>query len=153
MSLYRQPGRFGTRVIAVAAVAALVAGLVLGLVLGRATAPDPTLADRVADLRNGLAEARQGVELVATEYPQAVRGGRVVARTEYAAAKADVQRARDTVDARRGDLRALGKADRVQRALDDLHAAIAARADPARVRVLGDAANAALRDVTGGASR
>ena len=148
MSLYRQPGRFGTRAIAGAAAVAVVVGLVLGFALGRSTAPDPSLADKVAGLRTALAPAREGVELVATEYPQAVRGGRVVAKTEYAAAKADVQRARAAVDAHAADLRAVGKAAALQRALADLAAAVDQRADPARVRQLGDAANAALRDAT-----
>lgn len=148
MSLYRQPGRFGTRTIAIAAGAALVAGLVLGFALGRSTAPDPTLAEKVAGLRTALAPAREGVELVATEYPQAVRGGQVVAKTEYAAAKADVQRARAAVDAQVADLRAVGKAATLQHALTDLATAVDQRAEPARVRQLGDAANAALRDAT-----
>jgi hypothetical protein len=148
MSLYRQPGRFATRTIAMAAGAALVAGLVLGFALGRSTAPDPTLAEKVAGLRTALAPARQGVELVATEYPQAVRGGQVVAKTEYAAAKADVQRARDAVDAHAADLRAIGRAAALQRALAELAAAVDRRADAAEVRRLGDAANAALRSAT-----
>ena len=148
MSLYRQPGRFATRTIAVAVGAALVAGLVLGFVLGRSTAPDPTLAEKVAGLRTSLAPAREGVELLATEYPQAVRGGRVVAKTEYAAARSDVQRARDAVDAHAADLGAIGKAAALQRALADLAAAVDQRADAARVRQLGDAANAALRRAT-----
>ena len=148
MSLYRQPGRFATRTISIAVGAALVVGVVLGFVLGRSTAPDPTLADKVAGLRSALAPAREGVELLATEYPQAVRSGRVVAKTEYAAAKSDVQRARDAVDAHAADLRALGKAAALQRALADLAAAVDQRADAARVRQLSDTANAALRSVT-----
>ena len=120
----------------------------LGFALGRSTAPARTLAENVAGPAHGLAPAREGVELVATEYPQAVRGGRVVAKTEYAAAQADVQRARDAVDAHAADLRAVGKAAALQRALADLAAAVDQRAEPARVRQLGDAANAALRGAT-----
>lgn len=148
MSLYRQPGRFGARTVGLAAAGALVAGLVLGLVLGRATAPDPTLAEKIAELRGSLQEARQGVELVATEYPQAVRGGQVVAKTEYAAARSDVKRAQDAVASRRADLDALGQGDATSKALADLAAAVARRADPARVRQLSDAAEAALRSAT-----
>src|SRR5919202_3674582 len=107
MSLYRQAGRTSGRTLAIAAVVALVVGLAGGYALGRATAPKPTLAEQVADLRTALGPAQEGLELSATEYPQAVRGGRVVAPTEYAAAKADVQRAKDAIAGARADLRAL----------------------------------------------
>lgn len=148
MSLYRQPGRFGTRAIAFAVAGAVLAGLVVGFALGRTTAADPTLADQVAALRGGLGTAREGVELVATEYPQAVRGGRVVARTEYGAAQSDVQRARDTVAKHAADLRAIGRLEDVQQALARLTAAVNQRADPAEVRRLADAAQTSLRDAT-----
>jgi hypothetical protein len=78
MSLYRQAGRASGRTLALAAVAALLAGLLAGFLLGRSTAPDPTVAEKVADLRSRLRPAEQGLELTATEYAQAVRGGRVV---------------------------------------------------------------------------
>src|SRR4051812_27525619 len=93
MSLYRQAGRASGRTLAIAAGVALVVGLAAGFAIGRASAPEPTLADRVADLRAKLGPAREGIELSATEYEQAVRDGRVVAPTEYGAAKADVDRA------------------------------------------------------------
>src|SRR4051794_26935419 len=108
MSLSRQAGRASGRTLAVAAVVACVVGLALGFALGRLLAPEPTLADKVADLRTKLAPAREGIELSATEYAQAVRNGRVVAPTEYSAAKADVQRAADALATSRADLRALG---------------------------------------------
>src|SRR3954464_9567342 len=94
MSLYRQAGRASGRTVLIAAAAALVVGLLAGVPLGRSTAPKPSLADKVADLRASLAPAREGLELAATEYGQAVRSGRVVGTTEDGAAKAEGQSSR-----------------------------------------------------------
>ena len=145
MSLYRQAGRTSGRTLLIAAVVALLAGLVGGYVLGRATAPAPTLAEQVADLRTTLGPAAEGVELSATEYPQAVRNGKVIAPTEYQAAKADVQRAKDAVAGARADVRALdpSRAASLDQALDALGSAIDEKADPNQVKQLSsDAANA-----------
>ena len=59
MSLYRQAGRTSGRTLIIAAVVALVVGLAGGYALGRATAPKPTLADKVADLRSALGPPRR----------------------------------------------------------------------------------------------
>jgi hypothetical protein len=152
MSLYRQAGRASSRTLLIAAAAALAIGLIAGFAVGRATAPKPSLADKVADLRAGLAPAREGLELAATEYGQAVRSGRVVAPTEYAAAMADVQRASDTIAHNAADLRALdaARAAALDRAMAGLRVAMSRRADPATVRRLGDGASAALRAAGGG---
>jgi hypothetical protein len=151
MSLYRQAGRASTRTLAIAAAVALVVGLAVGFFVGRASAPEPTLADRVADLRTKLGPAREGIELSATEYEQAVRDGRVVAPTEYGAAKADVQRAADAVASSRAELRALDRdrAARLDQSLAALRAAVSRRADPATVRRLAVVASAQLRVAIG----
>jgi hypothetical protein len=151
MSLYRQAGRASGRTLAIAAAVALVVGLAAGFAIGRATAPEPTLADRVADLRTKLGPAREGIELSATEYEQAIRDGRVVAPTEYGAAKADVQRAADAVASSRADLRALDRdrAARLDQSIAALQAAVGRRADPATVRRLAVVASAQLRVAIG----
>jgi hypothetical protein len=152
MSLYRQPGRVATRTLAIGAVVALVIGLLGGFVLGRVTASDPTLAEKVAELRTQLGPADQGIELTATEYSQAVRDGRVTAPTEYGAAKADVQRVRAVLAATRADLRALSaaKAAALEQAVGELDAGVQQRVDPADVQRRSDAARSALDDLFGG---
>jgi len=151
MSLYRQPGRVAARTVALAAVATLVVGLIAGFALGRGTAPDPSLADQVADLRDELAPGREGLELTATEYAQAVRGGRVVAPTEYAAAKADVARVQATVAGSRADLRALNvaRAAELERSVAALSSAVDRRSSPAVVQALSTRADAALTAAAG----
>jgi len=151
MSHNRQAGRASTRTLAMAAAVALVVGLAVGFFVGRASAPEPTLADRVAGLRTKLGPAREGIELSATEYEQAVRDGRVVAPTEYGAAKADVQRAADAVASSRADLRALDRdrAARLDQSIAALRAAVSRRADPATVRRLAVVASAQLRVAIG----
>src|SRR3954452_2675842 len=151
MSLYRQAGRAGGRTLAIAGAVALVVGLAAGFAIGRASAPEPTLADRVADLRAKLGPAREGIEASAPEYEGAVRDGRVVAPTEYGAAKADVERAAAAVAASRADLRALDRdrAARVDQSLAALRGAGRRRADPATVRRLAVIASAKLRVASG----
>jgi hypothetical protein len=151
VSLYRQPGRTAVRTVVIAGVVALVVGLITGFALGRGTAPEPTLSDKLADLRSELEPARAGLELSATEYSQAVRAGRVVEPTEYAAAKADVERARSAVDGARSDLRALSpaRAAAVDRSVAALAAAVERKAPPAVVEALSQRAQAALAAAAG----
>jgi hypothetical protein len=147
MSLYRQAGRASGRTLLIAVGAALLIGLLAGFGLGRATAPDPTLAEKVADLRRAVRPADQGLELTATEYGQAVRRGRVVEPTEYQAAQADLKRVDEALAAQRAGLRALGaeRAGALERAVAALRAAVGRRAEAADVQRLSDAARAALR--------
>src|SRR3954452_8846103 len=131
MSLYRQAGRASARTLILATVAALAVGLAAGFALGRGTAPEQNLAGQVADLQRKVRPAEEGLELTATEYGQAVRGGRVVAPTEYQAAQADLRRANAAIAGARADLRALGAARAVEleRSVAAVRAAVARRAD------------------------
>jgi hypothetical protein len=156
LSLYRQAGRAGARTLAGVGIGALVAGGGIGYAIGASGGDDSTssVRDAVAAMRADLAPAASGLELVATEYPQGVRGGKVVAQTEYTAAKADVERARQAIERRADDLRALS-AERyaaLEQSLDDLGVAIARVAPEDAVKRLASRAAgdlAALRGRSG----
>jgi hypothetical protein len=151
VSLYRQPGRVAARTLALVALAALAVGLAAGFAAGRASKSDPTLASQVDDLRDRLEPARQGLELVPTEYPQGVRGGRVVSAPEFEGAQAAVRRAQSTIAANRDDLRALSaaRAEALDRAMTALATAMQQHRGPAEVKRLAEAASAALRAAAG----
>jgi hypothetical protein len=151
MSLYRQAGRTSGRTLLIAAAVALVVGLAGGYALGRAAAPEPTLADNVADMREKLGPASEGIELTATEYGQAIRDGRIVAPTEYKAAQADVERANAAVASVRTELREFdaARAAALEMALAALGAAVDSKADAAEVKQLSDDASTALNAVLG----
>jgi len=105
LSLYRQPGQTRRRrrlALAVGRSPRLLVAVVVGLTLPLLLAP--TRAERLAGARSAASEALDGLELLGHEYGQAVRGGRVVAPTEYAAAKADVARARAAVASHADDI-------------------------------------------------
>jgi len=130
MSLYREPGqaRRRRRLIAAVTVAAVVViALVIALV-ARSSGP-PGHAERVKAAHAAAGQALDGLELVEIEYGQAVRDGRVVAPTEYQAAKGDVQRARDALVQHRDDVQAVDPAGlaRAERALDAVRAAVEER--------------------------
>jgi hypothetical protein len=139
------------RTLALVAGAALLVGLVAGLAIGRATKSEPSLADKVADLRSQLRPAREGIEILPNEYEQAVRGGRVIAPTEYDGARGVVKRARAAVRAASSDLRAYdaSRADDLDHRLADLESAVQRRADPAEVTRAAAAARTALSAFTG----
>ena len=151
MSLYREAGRFGQRALVIGVLVAMVAGLAGGFALGRATAPDETLADRLTEFRDDLAPATQGLLLVPPEYAQGVRGGKVVARPEYDAAKSAARRATETIGRERSGLEALSRsrAQTVEARVRRLSQAVEDIAPPDRVKVLSEAAAAALNDALG----
>lgn len=146
MSLYRQPGRYGARPLAAAAVAAFAAGALIAFFAGRATAPEPTLAEQVAVVRGALQPARQGIEILPNEYRQAVRAGGASSPAELAGVKAGVKRIQATVRARRADLVTLdaGAARRLDDAVEALAAAVESGATPEQVRRQAESASAGL---------
>jgi hypothetical protein len=148
MSLYRQAGRTRrNRRIAAGGAGVVVAVAVLVIVLAGSGGGPPSHAARVKAARSAAAEALDGVELLTVEYGQAVRGGRVVAGTEFAAAKADVLRARQSLADHAADLDAVDAAARVraQDALAALAATVGRRADIAQAVA---AARSALQPFT-----
>lgn len=133
MSLYRQAGHARRRRrIAVGAAVAAVAVVVLVVVLATSGGTSaPTHAQRAQAARSAAAEAGDGLDLLGIEYGQAVRGGQVLAATEYQAAQADVQRARKSLADHAADLDAVDPAAhrRADAALAALAAAVGRRAD------------------------
>ena len=146
MSLYREAGRTSWRALVAGVVIALLVGGAAGYAIGRSSAPDPSLADQVADLQGRLAPAREAIELTTTEYPQAVRDGKIVAPTEYQAAKADVARARDSIAAALADLRAVdaARAQRLKETVAALGTAVDRRVATSEVDELARAVSNAL---------
>lgn len=151
MSLYREASRRRRLPLLVAA-AALAVGVPTGFGIGRATAPEPTVADALERVRAELRTARDALELLAIEYPQAVSDGRVTAPTEYDAALADLRRARDAFERARDDLAAItpAAAARVDRLLADVAALVDRKAPAAQVAARAREAEQALRELPGG---
>ena len=68
MSLYREASGRGKAVVGAVVLGAAVAMLALGFFVGRATAPEPTLDSRIADLREQARLVTDALELVAIHY-------------------------------------------------------------------------------------
>jgi hypothetical protein len=134
MSLYREVGG-GVRRLALLVGVALAVGVLGGFVLGRVSKGEASLADKLAGTRDRYQKVPDALELLRIEYPQAVHGNQVVARTEYDAAKADVERARQSLDDMADDLRALApqRVDLAERQLAALAELVAKPAPPEQV--------------------
>lgn len=149
MSLYRQPGSRSFRLAIGAAALGLVVGLAIGLLAGRGGGEPPSLRESLASVRDRLRPASSGLELVAIEYREAVRGGRVVAPTEYAAARADLRRARQAIEVSKADLVALQPrlTARLEAQLKELERLVAGRTPAPRVVALAGQAQDSLRAI------
>jgi hypothetical protein len=126
MSLYRQAGKARrNRRSMILGVVGLVVIVVLIVVLATSGGGPPSHADRVKSAKSAAGEALDGVELLTVEYPQAK------APTEFAAAKADVQRARQSLSGHEADFVAVDAAAyrRATAALAALAAVVAQRGD------------------------
>jgi hypothetical protein len=153
MSLYRQAGGRGTRALVATLVAGLLIGALAGFLAGRGSVEERSAAEVVAEARAELKPVAAGVDLVPIEYESAVRNGKVVARTEYAATQEAAARAAADLAAASEDLRTIdhGSYEAAAQAIADLEAAIDDVAPPTRVEDLARAASARIEALSGGA--
>lgn len=134
MSLYREAGRRRRWLLPLSIALAAALGFVAGF-FGRGGDGSTSLASAVERLQREVKPALDGLELVRIEYREAVRDGSVAAPSEYAAARADVGRAREVVARIRADLAVLdaSAAGRAEAQLTDLAALVERRAPPGQV--------------------
>jgi hypothetical protein len=147
MSVYRQAGRGRPALLAAVAVAALLAGVGLGAALFGGDDSEPSLRDAIGRLRGDLRPATESLDALPIEYEQGVRGGRVVAPTEYDGARGHLEQATKTVRAAHDDLALLSPADAaaVDKSLATLTSLVSRHADAAQVEAAARAAAEAIR--------
>lgn len=146
MSLYREVRRRSWRLVAVAGLLGLGAGFAIGLAIGGGGG-QPPLRSVLSDLQRETSPALDGLQLVAIEYPQAVEGGKVVAPTEFEAARRDLARVRRSYVSVSPDLAVLDP-EAIRRAgssLSRLNALVEGRGPPRRVKAVAETAISALR--------
>ena len=148
MSLYRVASRRRRLVGLLVAAIALVVGRVSGLLVGRATAPEPSLSDMLADQAAHVAEARTALDVLTIEYPQAVSSA-----TEYGGAQADVRHAQEALAAA-GGLEAVDPSGyrRATALVAEVAALVERKAPPAEVEARVRAAEEALAALPGAGS-
>lgn len=149
MSLYREPRR-RTRWLALVLGLVLAIGFLAGFLAGRAGGDsEPSLTAALARLQRQARPAADALELVAIEYPQAVRDGRVIAESEYKAAQEDLERARTTLARLRPELELISPAQvqSAARELARLAALIESRSAPPDVKASAQRAKRTLERV------
>ena len=150
MSLYRVASRRGRLGGILLPAVVLVVGVLVGFLIGRASASEPSLGEALEAPVAHVADARNALDVLTIEYPQAVAGGEVQETTEYVAALEDVRRAQD----------ALGEADdleeldpdgyrRATERLTEVGNLVARKAPPAAVEIRVRAADLALSELPG----
>lgn len=107
MSLYREAGRPRWEALLAGALVALAVGGLAGFLVGAAQEAEPSLAAALSQLRGEVRPVTDSLDLLPIEYGQGVRGGRIVAPTEYEAASASLERAHGAFTGARADLAAL----------------------------------------------
>jgi hypothetical protein len=148
MSLYRQSGAQSWRIVAVAVVvAALTAGLI-GYLIGHGSAPEPTVAEKVDELRGDVQPVLDGLSLVPDHYAQGLAAGGDV---QLDGAVQQAEFARETFVGEAAGIRALSAAryDAAVAELDALLEAMRARAAVAVVTQRVAAAERAVADAVG----
>jgi len=144
MSLYREASGRSTMVVGTVLIGAAVAMLAIGFFVGRATAPEPTLETRIADLREQARPVADALELVAIHY------GASNATTRDAAG---IQL--DRADTSFGDIEdELAVVDpagatAARAAIEDLSSLVSAGAPAAQVEKAASEAEAAVRAAVG----
>ncbi|MGH2956371.1 MAG: hypothetical protein ACRDL6_05180 [Solirubrobacterales bacterium] len=148
MSLYREAGRRGTTALLGGLLAGLLIGVLAGYLLGSAGGDEEaSLEDAVEQLQEDVTPALSELELVTIEYSEAVRGGEVVAETEYAASVDHVERARSTFEDASAELRTLSpdQLASAEQALAELATLVEQRAPAGEVKATAGQADAAIR--------
>jgi len=151
MSLYREAGATRWRRVLIAAAAALLIGLGIGFGIGRSTAPEPELAEQLAELQDRVQPVMSGIELVPDHYAQSVRDGEVVGEVQYSGTQQQAAAAESSLAAVAGDLERLDPAGlaEAQAALDELSGAIDARQSAGRIEALSQRAADAVAAAAG----
>ena len=148
MSLYREAGG-DARGGLVAGAVALVIGLGAGYAIGISNTEEPSLTDSISALRGDLAPVTNGLDLLGGEYPQGVKGGEIVAQTEYDGSVSNVERINATFSDHAVELEQLdpkGTAD-LGSTLDELQRAVGSRASTEDVNRLRAEASSNLNGI------
>jgi len=139
MSLYREPGS-RRRTTLIAAVVGGIALLAIGFGIGRATAPEPSLESRIADVRGDVSPAADAVELVPIHYESSNETTREAAHEQLERAMGDFR----SVETRLALVDPSAARD-ARAALERLERLVEAGAPPAQVEAAAAEAERILR--------